>query len=74
MEHTTKEGGHKILDRCTLPLTGLGVVDLVVTEMAVIEVTERGLLLKEIASDTTIDAVKAATGAPLIADREPARF
>ena len=74
MEHTTKEGGHKILDRCTLPLTGLGVVDLIVTEMAVIEVTERGLLLKEIASDTTIDVVKAATGASLIADGQPARF
>jgi 3-oxoacid CoA-transferase subunit B len=74
MEHTTKDGGHKILDRCTLPLTGLGVVDLIVTEMAVIEVTERGLLLKEIANDTTIDVVKAATGASLIADGQPARF
>jgi acyl CoA:acetate/3-ketoacid CoA transferase beta subunit len=74
MEHTTKEGGHKILDRCTLPLTGLGVVDLIVTEMAVIEVTERGLALKEIASDTTIEAVKAATGVPLIVEGEPGSF
>src|SRR5829696_1650618 len=65
MEHTTKEGGHKILDRCTLPLTGLAVVDLIVTEMAVIEVTDHGLVLKEMAADTTIEHVKAATGAPL---------
>ena len=67
MEHTTKDGGHKILPTCTLPLTGTRVVDLIVTEMAVIEVGERGLILKEVASDTTVDAVRAATGAPLIA-------
>ena len=54
MEHTTRDGGHKIVDRCTLPLTGLGVVDLIVTEMAVIEVTDRGLVLKEVAGDTTV--------------------
>jgi 3-oxoacid CoA-transferase subunit B len=66
MEHTTKEGGHKILTRCTLPFTGVKVVNLIVTEKAVIDVTPDGLLLREIASDTTIDAVKAATGAPLI--------
>ena len=65
MEHTTKDGGHKILGRCTLPFTGLKVVNLIVTEMAVIEVTSEGLALREIAVDTTIDAVRAATGAPL---------
>jgi 3-oxoacid CoA-transferase subunit B len=65
MEHTTREGGHKILERCTLPLTGAGVVHLIVTELAVIAVTPRGLLLTEIAGDTTIDAVRAATGAAL---------
>jgi 3-oxoacid CoA-transferase subunit B len=66
MEHATRDGGHKILKRCTLPVTGLKVVNLIVTELAVIEVTPRGLLLREIASDTTLDNVKAATGADLI--------
>src|SRR6184192_2263286 len=63
MEHTTRDGGHKILEQCTLPLTGLKVVHLMV-----IEVTPQGLLLKEIALDTTIDKVRAATGAELTVD------
>jgi 3-oxoacid CoA-transferase subunit B len=66
MEHATRDGGHKILKRCTLPFTGLKVVNLIVTEMAVLEVTPRGLLLRELAADTTLDKVKAATGAELI--------
>jgi 3-oxoacid CoA-transferase subunit B len=74
MEHATKDGGHKIVARCTLPFTGLKVVNLIVTEMAVIEVTPRGLVLKEIASDTTIDKVRAATGAELIVDGTPGTF
>jgi len=74
MEHTTKDGGHKILRRCTLPLTGLKVVHLIVTEIAVIEVTERGLVLEEIASDTTVDHVRAATGTDLIIDTTPLTF
>jgi len=74
MEHTTRDGGHKIVKRCTLPLTGVKVVDLIVTELAVIEVTPRGLLLKEIASGTTLDAVRKATGADLIVDPTPGTF
>ena len=74
MEHATKDGGHKIVKRCTLPFTGLKVVNLIVTELAVIEVTPRGLVLKEIASDTTIEKVRAATGADLVVDGPPAIF
>ena len=74
MEHTTKGGGSKILPRCTLPLTGRGVVDLIVTELAVIVVTPAGLVLKEIASDTTEEAVRAATAAPLGTDGPVGRF
>jgi 3-oxoacid CoA-transferase subunit B len=74
MEHTTKDGGHKILKQCTLPLTGLKVVHLIVTELAVIEVTPRGLVLREIASDTTVEKVRQATGADLIVEGAPAVF
>jgi 3-oxoacid CoA-transferase subunit B len=65
MEHATRDGQHKILRRCTLPFTGLKVVNMIVTEMAVIDVTPAGLVLREIASGTTVEAVKAATGAHL---------
>jgi len=66
MEHTTRDGGHKILKRCTLPFTGLKVVSMIVTELAVIDVTPEGLVLREIASGTTVEAVQAATGATLM--------
>ncbi len=68
MEHCAKDGTPKILEHCTLPLTGRRCVNLIVTEMAVIEVAKEGLVLKEIAPDTTLDAVKKATGAGLIVD------
>ena len=74
MEHTTKDGGHKIVKVCTLPLTGLKVVHMIVTELAVIDVTNRGLVLKEIASDTTLERVQQATGADLIVESTPAIF
>lgn len=66
MEHSTRDGGHKILTRCTLPVTGLRVVHRIITEMAVIDVTPEGLLLREIAADTSVATVQAATGARLI--------
>jgi len=74
MEHTTKDGGHKILQRCTLPFTGLKVVNLIVTELAVIDVTPGGLVLREIAGDTTVEKVKAATGADLIVPERVGTF
>jgi len=66
MEHTARDGSPKILEQCTLPLTGRRCVNLVVTDMAVIEVAADGLLLKEYAPDTTVEAVKKATGTTLI--------
>jgi len=67
MEHTTKEGQSKILPKCTLPLTGVGVVDTIVTEMAYIKVVPgKGLVLEEIAPGLSVEDVKQATAAPLI--------
>jgi 3-oxoacid CoA-transferase subunit B len=65
MEHATKDGKPKILSRCTFPLTGLEVVDMIVTELAVIEVTPEGLGLREIAPGTTVETVQSLTEAKL---------
>ena len=66
MEHATKDGKPKILKQCTLPLTGLAVVDYIVTELAVIEVTSDGLVLRELAEDATVERVQALTEPRLI--------
>jgi len=66
MEHTTREGQPKILKQCTLPLTGSGVVDTIVTEMAYIRVTPSGLLLEEIAPGLSVEDVQHATEAMLV--------
>lgn len=70
MEHAAKDGSPKILKECSLPLTGVGVVDLIVTEMAVIEVTDKGLVLKEVCPEFTVDEVKEATEAELTIEGE----
>lgn len=64
MEHTAK-GNPKILKSCTLPLTAAGEVDIIITDMCVIEVTKDGMILKEIAPETTIEEIMAATEAEL---------
>ncbi len=66
MEHTTKSGTAKILCKCSLPVTGLRVVDLIVTEMAVISVTPEGLRLDEIAAGLSVDQVQAVTEPKLV--------
>ena len=66
MEHATRDSKPKILKKCSLPLTGVEVVDHIVTELAVIEVTPEGLVLREIAPDTAIEQVQALTEPALI--------
>jgi 3-oxoacid CoA-transferase subunit B len=61
MEHTTKDGKPKILRQCTLPITGLKVVDTIATEMAWIRVTPEGLVLEEIAPGVTVEDVQRVT-------------
>jgi 3-oxoacid CoA-transferase subunit B len=68
MLHTAKDGSSKVLKKCTLPLTGRKVVDLIITDLAVMEVTPQGLRLLERAPDVTVEQVRAATEADLILD------
>jgi len=65
MQHTQK-GEHKILKKCTLPYTALGVVDMIITEMGVMEITDKGLVLTELHPDFKVEDVKAATGCDLL--------
>jgi 3-oxoacid CoA-transferase subunit B len=70
MEHATKKGDPKIVEKCTLPLTGIRVVDTIVTELAVIRITPDGLVLSELAPGVTVEDVQKLT-APKLIVREP---
>ncbi|TIC79408.1 CoA transferase subunit B [Nocardioides sp. GY 10127] len=65
MEHVARDGSHKIVAECSLPYTGRGVVQRIITDLAVIDVTPDGLVLVELAPDVTEEQVRDATGAPL---------
>src|SRR6186713_1524892 len=74
MEHCNKEGESKVLRACKLPLTGKKVVHRIISDLAVMDVTDAGLQLLELAPGVTVEAVRAATGATLIVDGTPATF
>ena len=66
MEHVNKTGESKILKECTLPLTGKGVVHRIITDRAVMDVTEEGLLLREVANGFSVEDIQSSTDATLI--------
>ena len=72
-DHTTRDGAPKLVERCTYPLTGLGVVSAVYTDLAVIDVTDEGLVVRELIGDMEFDELQGLTGAPLrlADDRRP---
>jgi 3-oxoacid CoA-transferase subunit B len=72
MEHVAKGGAHKIVKECTLPLTGKGVVDRIITDLAVLDIEDEGLVLRELAPGVSIEDVRKATGPEVHVPAEPA--
>jgi acyl CoA:acetate/3-ketoacid CoA transferase beta subunit len=71
MEHVAKDGTYKIVRDCSLPYTGRGVVDRIITDLAVVDVTDSGLVLRELAPGVTLDDVREATEPDLAVPAEP---
>jgi 3-oxoacid CoA-transferase subunit B len=71
MEHVAKDGSHKVVQECTLPYTGRGVVQRIITDLAVLDVTDEGLLLREVAPGVSVDDVRAATGPEVLVTAPP---
>src|SRR5216110_249254 len=74
MEHATKEGRPKILKKCTLPLTGVGVVDTIITELCLIDVTTQGLVIRELREGVTLEDVQKVTEPTLVVDGQIRRL
>jgi 3-oxoacid CoA-transferase subunit B len=66
MEHVARDGTHKVVESCSLPLTGKGVVDRIITDLAVLDVTPTGLLLREMAEGVTVEEIREKTGAAIV--------
>jgi 3-oxoacid CoA-transferase subunit B len=74
MEHVAKGNAHKIVSNCTLPLTGKRVVQKIITDLATIDITPNGMVLRELAPGVTIDEVRAATGPKLLTPEPPSEM